>query len=168
MKNRGKKTRGKNFQKTHEQGIQKVRKHVFYKQINIVTIKWGEKTREKCFSRNTSISQANNDGKKSTGKSAKTRFLKTHEYRDQKMGGKNARKFFSKNTRISRIINNGKKSSGKSAKTRFFYKHTNIVTKKWGEKTREKNCHKTHEQGIQKLMEKIVWKKCENTFFINT
>ena len=37
--------------------------------------KMGGKTREKFFSRNTQISQANNDGKKSSGKSAKTRFL---------------------------------------------------------------------------------------------
>jgi len=54
----------------------------------------GGKTREKNFSRKTQISQANNDGKKSSGQSAKTRFLKAHEYRDQKMGWKNARKFF--------------------------------------------------------------------------
>jgi len=35
----------------------------------------GEKTREIIFSRNTRVSQAKNDGKKSSGKSAKTRFL---------------------------------------------------------------------------------------------
>ena len=54
---------------------EKVRKHVFYKHTNIVTKKWGEKTREKFFSKNTRISRAINDGKKSSGKSAKTRFL---------------------------------------------------------------------------------------------
>jgi len=47
----------------------------FFKQINIVKKKGGKKTREKLFSRNTRISQAKNDGKKSSGKSAKTRFL---------------------------------------------------------------------------------------------
>ena len=31
----------------------------------------------------------------------------------------------------------GKKSSEKSEKNGFLYIHTNIVTKKWGEKTRE-------------------------------
>ena len=29
--------------------LEKVRKHVFYKHTNIVTKKWGEKTREKTF-----------------------------------------------------------------------------------------------------------------------
>ena len=77
--------------------LEKVRKHdFFYKHMNIVKKKRGEKTREKNFSRNTQISQANNDGKKSSGKSAKTRFLLTHEYRHQKMVGKKARKNFPK------------------------------------------------------------------------
>ena len=53
---------------------EKVRKHVFYKHTNIVTKKWGEKTRENIFPK-TRISRAKNDGKKSSGKSAKTRFL---------------------------------------------------------------------------------------------
>jgi len=47
----------------------------FYKHMNIVPKKWGEKTREIIFSKNTRISQAKNDGKKSSGKSAKTRFF---------------------------------------------------------------------------------------------
>ena len=58
--------------------------------------------------------------KKSSGKSAKTRFFINPENRDQKIGGKNARKNFSKNTRIVYPKNIGKKSSGKFAKTRFF------------------------------------------------
>jgi len=41
--------------------------------MNIVT-KNGEKTREKIFPE-TQLSQANNDGKKSSGKTAKTRFF---------------------------------------------------------------------------------------------
>ena len=73
----------------------------------------------KIFSKNTRILRVLNEGKKSSGKSAKTRFLYTHEYRDQKMGGKNARKIFSGNTRISRVINDGKKLSGKCAKPSF-------------------------------------------------
>ena len=77
-KNREKK-REKKFSKNTRIGIQKmleknrlkkVRKHVFYKQINIVIKKWGEKNARKFFSRNTRISQAKNDGKKSSGKSA--------------------------------------------------------------------------------------------------
>ena len=55
--------------------LEKVRKHVFYKHTNIVTKKWGEKTRENSFSTNTRISGDKNDGKKSSGKSAKTRVL---------------------------------------------------------------------------------------------
>ena len=46
--------------------LEKVGKHVFFKHTNIVTKKWGEKTREINFSRNTRISQAKNDGKKSS------------------------------------------------------------------------------------------------------
>ena len=80
----GEKNARKNFSKNTRIGypknvgkyrLKKVRKHVFYKQINIVTKKWGEKNARKFFSRITSISQAKNDGNKSSGKSAKTRFL---------------------------------------------------------------------------------------------
>jgi len=42
-------------------------------------------------------------GKKSSIKSAKNRFLYSHEYRDQKMGGKNGRNNFSRNTRIVQV-----------------------------------------------------------------
>ena len=63
-------------QKTMEKNrMEKVQKHVFYKHPNIVTKKWGEKNARKFFSRNTRISRVINDGKKSNGKSAKTRFL---------------------------------------------------------------------------------------------
>jgi len=48
-----------------------------------------------------------------------------------------------------------------------FYKHMNIVTKNGG-KTRENFFPETHSFRKQTTMEKIVWKKCENTFFINT
>jgi len=60
------------------------------------------------------------------------------------------------------------KSSGKSEKTRFFYQHTNMVTKKWGKKTREIIFPETHEYREKKRWKEIVWKKSENTFFINT
>ena len=66
--------------------------------------------REKFFSKNTRISRKKNDGKKSSGKSAKKRFfLWKHEYRDQKMGGEKREKIFSRNTRISLVLNDGKK-----------------------------------------------------------
>jgi len=60
-------------------------------------------------------------GKKSTQKSANTRFLYSHEYRDQKMRGKNVRNNFYRNSRIVRAKKLGKKSSQKSAKTRSIY-----------------------------------------------
>jgi len=58
--------------------LEKVRKHVFCKHTNIVPKKWGEKNARKFFSRNTRISRVINDGKKSSGKSAKTRFFYKH------------------------------------------------------------------------------------------
>ena len=80
--------------------------------------KWGGKNARKKFSRNK-IRVSKNYCKKSSGKSAKTRFFINPDNRDQKIGGKNARKNFSKNTRIGFPKNVGKKSSQKSAKTRF-------------------------------------------------
>ena len=75
-------------------------------------------------------------GKKSPEKNAKNVFLYSQEYRDQKMGAtKRVKQFLQKHT-ISAIKNVGEKIVEKSAKT-FFYIHTNIVTKKWGGKTRE-------------------------------
>ena len=46
-----------------------------------------------------------------------------------------------------------------------FYKHTNIVTKNRGKKTRGKNFQKTHEQGIQKMLEKNPLKKVRKNIF---
>ena len=70
-------------------------------------------------------------GKKSSIKSAKNRFLYSHEYRDQKMGGKNGRNIFSRITRIVQAKNVGKEIVFK-VRINVFYIHTNIVTKKWG------------------------------------
>ena len=77
--------------------------------------------------------------------------------------GKNARKKFSNNTRIvyPKIV--GKKSSQKSPKN-VFYKHMNIETINGGKK-RENFFPKTHVNREKKRWKKIVWKKCENTFF---
>jgi len=55
-------------------------------------------------------------GKKLLEKSAKTRFLYSQEYRDQKIGGKKARNNISRNTPIVHAKNVLKKSSQKSAK----------------------------------------------------
>ena len=90
----------------------------------------GGKNKSKKFSKNTRLGYPKIVGKKSSGKSVKTRFYKHTNIVTKKWVEKKPRKIFSRNTCISRIINDGKKSSGKSAKTRFFYKHTNIVTKK--------------------------------------
>jgi len=76
--------------------------------------------------------------KKNAAKIAKKRFLYSHEYRDQKMGGKNTQKqFFQKLTNIARKICWGI-NRWRKVRKHVFYIHTNIVTKKWGGKTRER------------------------------
>jgi len=79
----------------------------------------GGKTRKK-ISKNTRLQYPKIVGKKSSGKSAKTRFFYEHTNIVTKKSGKKRVKNFSKNTRIVYPKNVGKKSSGKSAKTRFF------------------------------------------------
>ena len=65
-----------------------MRKHVFYIHTNIVTKKWGEKTRDTNFNRNIRIVRKN-VGKKSSKKKCENKFFKfTRLYCDQKMGGK--------------------------------------------------------------------------------
>ena len=55
----------------------------------------GGKKRQKNFTRNTPISRAKNDGKKSSGKSAKTRFFNKHtNIVTKKGGGKTRENFF--------------------------------------------------------------------------
>jgi len=82
----GGKTREKFFPDTHvyrelktmkKNRLEKVGKHVYYKHMKIVTKNGGEKTREKIFSRNTCISRAQNDGKKSSEKVRKYVFINT-------------------------------------------------------------------------------------------
>jgi len=82
-----------------------------------VTKKWGEKTREKNFSKKNTYIASKKRWKKSSGKSAKTSFLKTYEYRHQKMGEKREKIFFLETHEYRK--KRWKKSSGKSAKTRF-------------------------------------------------
>ena len=71
---------------------EKSAKNVFYIHTNIVTKKWGGKTRETIFPE-TLIARAKNE-KKTSEKSAKNVFLFSHEYRDQKMGGKTRETIF--------------------------------------------------------------------------
>ena len=52
-----------------------------------------EKNARKFFSRNTRIGYPKNVGKKSSQKSAKKCFLKTHLYCDEKWGEKSEKKF---------------------------------------------------------------------------
>ena len=78
---------------------QKLRKNVFNIHTNIVTKKWGEKHAKEFIQRHTNSAGKTCWGKKSLEKSAKTRFLYSHEYRDQKMGGEErAKQFFQKHT----------------------------------------------------------------------
>ena len=53
----------------------------------------GGKNARKKFSKNTRIGYPKIVGKKSSGKSAKNLFFKTHEYRDRKMGKKREKNF---------------------------------------------------------------------------
>jgi len=69
-----------------------------------VTKKWGGKKHAKqFFQKHTNSARKICWGKKSLEKSAKTRFLYSHEYRDQKIGGKKerAKQFFQKHTNSS-------------------------------------------------------------------
>ena len=54
--------------------LEKVRKHVFYKHMKIVTKNGGKEREKKFFQKHIYIARKN-DGKNSSAKSAKTRFL---------------------------------------------------------------------------------------------
>ena len=128
-----------------------------------MTKNWVEENARKFFSRNTCISLAKNDGKKSSEKSAKTRFFFINtEYRDQKWVEKTRKKNFSRNTQTSQANNNGINQLEKVRKN-VFYKHTNIVTKNRG-KRREKKLFQKHVYRELKTMEKKVWKSAKSRF----
>ena len=67
----------------------------------------------------------------------------THEYRAQKMGGKTRETIFQKHTNSAK--KKLEKNRRKKGRKTFFYIHTNIVTKKWGDKTSETIFPETHE-----------------------
>jgi len=77
-------------------------------------------------------------GKKSSGKSAKKRFLYSHEYRDPKKGGKRAKQVFQKHTN-SASKNVGKKIVGKMGKELFLYSQEYRDQKKGLERNAQNN-----------------------------
>jgi len=80
--------------------------------------------------------------KLSSDKSAKKRFLFSHEYRDQNIGEKNARNnFFQKHTNSANEKCCERNRIKRSAKN-VFYIHTNIVTKKLLKKNDRNNFSK--------------------------
>ena len=104
-------------------------------------------------------------GKKSFQKSAKTRFLYSHECRDQKRGGKNARNNFSRNTN-SASKKCWEKNYVKTLRKHVFYIHTNIVTKKWGEKNTRNNFSRNTRIVRAKYVGKKSSHKCSKTRFL--
>ena len=106
-------------------------------------------------------------GKKSSQKSVKTRFLYSHDYRDQKNGGKNARYKFSRNTKM-RTKYVGKKIVAKIAKTRFLFSHEYRDVKIGGKTLETIFPEKTRILRAKNVGKKITSKKCENTFYILT
>ena len=60
------------------------------------------------------------------------------------------------------------KNRFKKGRKIFFNKHMNIETKNGGKKSEKEILPETHEYRELKTMEKLDWKKCEITFFINT
>ena len=104
------------------------------------------------FQKNTN-SASKKCWKKIVSKSAKTRFLYSHEYRGQKMGEKKARNNFSKKTRTLPAKNVVKKSSQK-VRIHVFYIHMNIVNKKWGEKSAKQFFQKNTNSASKKCWDK--------------
>jgi len=84
------------------------------------------------------------------------------------MGGEKARNNFSRNTRMMRTKNVAKKILAKNCEKKVFFMHTNMVTKKWGEKTHLTIFPETHQQNERKMLEKNRRKKFENFFFKST
>ena len=75
----------------------------------------------------------------------KTFFLYSYEYRDKKLGGKKCAKIFFQKHKNSAKKKCWEKNRRKKERKTFFYIHSNIVTKTWGDKTRETIFPETHE-----------------------
>ena len=95
-----------------------MRKHVSYKQMNIITKKSEEKTRQKIFSKNTRIWYPKNFGKKSSQKVRKHVFYKHMNIVTKKWGEKTPKKSFPE-THVYREQKTMDKNRVESAKTRF-------------------------------------------------
>ena len=87
---------------------------------------------------------AKNVGKQIVTKSAKTLFLYSHEFRDQKMEEKSAKQFFHKHTN-SASKKCWEKNRLNTVRKQVSYIHTNFVTKKWGEKRAKLFFQKKHQ-----------------------
>ena len=99
--------------------LEKVRKQVFYKHMNIVT-KNGGKAREKYFPEKHSFRKQTTMEKNRLEKVRKYVFYKHTNIVTKKWGENTRENFFSKNTRISRVKKNGEKSSWKKCENTFF------------------------------------------------
>jgi len=80
------------------------------------------------------------------------------------MGGENVKKKFPETHRFRKQTTMEKNRLEKVRKP-VFYKHTNIVNKKWGNKTREKTFPETQVYREQKTMEKNRLEKVRNHVF---
>ena len=94
-----------------KKSTEKSAKNVFYIHTNVVTKKWGGKTRVTIFQKKR-IVRSKNVGKKIVGKRCEKRFLYSHEYRDQKIGGIKRGNYFCRNTLLVRAKNVWKKIVG--------------------------------------------------------
>jgi len=85
------------------------------------------------------------------------------------MGGKKREKIFFSETHVYREKKTMEKNRlEKVRKHVFFYKHMNILTKIGGKNARKFFFQKHTDFASKQRWKKIVWKKFENTFFINT
>jgi len=84
-------------------------------------------------------------------------------------GKKSEKKNFTRIIRISRTKNNRKKSRLEKVRKHVIYKHTNIMTKKFGKKTRENFFPETLVYREVKTMEKYRLEKVrKHVFFMKT
>ena len=101
-------------------------------------------------------------------KKCEKKFLKKHMNIVTKNGRKKSEKKILPESNVYRDQKTIERNRLEKVRKHVFYKHTNIVTKKWGKK-REEKIVKKHTNRVSKIFwKKIVWKKCENTFFIDT
>jgi len=98
--------------------------------------KWGEKRAKQFFQKHSNKANKKCWEKNRLKKVRKKGFLYSYEYRDQKMAGKKrAKQFFQKHTN-SANKKFWEKNRQIKVRKNVFNIHTNIVTKKWGKKTR--------------------------------